>query len=48
MAQEQFAGPEYFDSFDPEKFIKQLRENQRESPQEHREDQQQGEAGAQA
>lgn len=26
MAQEQFAGPEYFAEFDPEKFIRELKE----------------------
>lgn len=31
MAQEQFAGPEYFDSFDPEKFIKELQEKQQDT-----------------
>lgn len=48
MAQEQFAGPQYVDSFDPEKFNKQLRENHQSAQQEYRDDQQQGEAGAQS
>lgn len=42
MAQEQFAGPEYFTEFDPEKFVRDLKiqaeENQKEQDSKQDED----------